>query len=125
MVTEVTQGIKVSVETFFKPDYTYQYTFAYRVTIENEGPDTIQLLSRHWTIFDSKGTHREIMGEGVVGEQPVLNPGETFTYIAGCHLETDIGLMCGSYHMKRCDQEEKHFKVTIPAFQMVAPFRMN
>ena len=86
MVTEITQGIKVSVETEYQPSYSspsqYHYVFTYRITIENQSEFTIQLLRRHWHIYDAGFNKREVEGEGVVGQQPVLEPGQTHQYVS-------------------------------------------
>lgn len=128
MVTEVTSGIKVSVETFYVPEQSVpkakRFVFAYRITIENRSEHIIQLLRRHWYIFDSRGTTNEVDGEGVVGEQPTLEPGQKYTYVSGCHLQSEAGTMKGYYTMIRPDNRKK-FKVTIPEFQMLVPYRLN
>jgi len=128
MVTEVTSGIKVSVETFYVPEQSLpkamRFVFAYRITIENRSEHTIQLLRRRWFIFDSRGFTSEVEGEGVVGEQPVIAPGERYRYTSGCHLQSEAGSMKGYYTMKNTDGKKK-FQVTIPEFQMLVPYRLN
>ena len=128
MFTEITSGIKVSVETFYQPTQSHplqsHYFFAYRITIRNDSDYTVQLKRRHWFIFDSNGTRTEVEGEGVVGEQPVLQPGEEHKYISGCNLTTDIGSMHGTYLMER-EMDQKSFRVRIPKFEMIFPFRLN
>jgi ApaG protein len=128
MVTEKTQGIKVSVETEYQPAYSspsqYHYVFTYRITIENESEYTIQLLRRHWNIYDAGFTPREVEGEGVVGQQPVLEPGQTHQYVSGCNLKSGIGKMTGTYLMERI-VDGTTVKVIIPEFTMVAPLRLN
>ena len=123
MDTLITNGIKISVETFYQPQYSkpveMQFIFAYRVTIENLGSETVQLLRRHWIITDSTGVRREVEGEGVVGQQPILQPGEVHQYGSWCHLSTGLGTMHGSYLMQR-NQDGRHFSVQIPNFQMEA-----
>lgn len=98
--------------------------FAYRITIENTNPFPIKLLSRHWFVFDSNGSLRETEGEGVVGVQPLINPGEHYQYLSGCNLRTEIGKMYGTYLMENVSNKNR-FKVTVPAFEMSAPFKMN
>ena len=128
MVTEITKGIKVSVETEYQPAYSspsqYHYVFTYRITIENHSEYTIQLLRRHWHIYDSNGSLREVEGEGVVGVQPQLNPGESYQYISGCNLRSEIGKMNGTYQMENITSG-KTFEVIIPSFEMCAPFKLN
>ncbi|WCT12239.1 Co2+/Mg2+ efflux protein ApaG [Mucilaginibacter jinjuensis] len=128
MVTTITDGVKVSVETQYQPEYSNpandHYMFAYKINIENVGENTVQLLRRHWEIFDSNGEHREVEGEGVVGEQPVIEPGSFHEYISGCNLKTDMGSMKGEYQMVRT-LDNTLFDVEIPKFDMVAPYRMN
>lgn len=128
MVTEKTQGIKVSVETEYQPAYSspsqYHYVFTYRITIENESEYTIQLLRRHWNIYDAGFAPREVEGEGVVGQQPVLEPGQTHQYVSGCNLKSGIGKMTGTYLMERI-VDGTTVKVIIPEFTMVAPLRLN
>ena len=128
MVTEITEGVKISVETYYQPEYSRplsnEYMFAYRVTIENMGMHTVQLISRHWYIIDSNGTRREVQGEGVVGKQPVIEPGQSHQYVSGCHLRSEIGKMYGSYLMER-QYDGKQFQVIIPEFQLIAPDKLN
>ncbi|MXV14676.1 Co2+/Mg2+ efflux protein ApaG [Hufsiella ginkgonis] len=128
MVTEITDGVKVSVETIYQSEYSNpgseHFMFAYKVRIENLGRYSVQLMRRHWFIFDSNGTHREVEGEGVVGVQPVIEPGENHEYVSGCNLKTDIGTMKGSYQVKRLIDNEE-FEVTIPEFYLVAPYKLN
>lgn len=128
MVTTITDGVKVSVETQYQPEYSNpandHYMFAYKINIENLSDYTVQLLRRRWDIFDSNGSHREVEGEGVVGEQPVIEPGKSHEYVSGCNLKTDIGRMKGEYQMVRT-MDNAVFDVEIPEFFMVAPYRLN
>lgn len=128
MVKKVTEGITISVETFYQPDYSNpigsEFMFAYRITIENNNTFPIKLLRRHWYIIDSNGTHREVEGEGVVGVQPLLAPGESYQYVSGSNLRTEIGKMYGNYQMEN-QLNKKMFEVKIPEFQMVVPFKLN
>lgn len=128
MVTEVTAGIKVSVETFYQQAHSNpmqsHFVFAYRITIHNESGEVVRLKRRHWHIVDSDGTRREVEGEGVVGEQPYLGIGETYRYVSGCNLNTEIGKMFGTYLMERSG-DKKLFYVRIPQFLMVVPCKLN
>lgn len=128
MDTLITHDIRVSVETFYKPEYSHpiegKYIFAYRVLIENIGSETVQLLRRHWIISDSTGVVREVEGEGVIGQKPVLNPGESHQYVSWSSLSTELGTMHGTYLMRKMtDQSE--FKVDIPRFSLLAPYKLN
>lgn len=122
--SEVTEGIRVSVQSYFLNDQSEpensQYVWAYRILIENEGDIPVRLLTRHWTITDSKGHRQEVIGEGVVGEQPYLAPEQEFIYTSGCPLKTPSGFMQGSYEME--DADGRIFKVAIPAFSLDSPF---
>ena len=128
MVSKVTQGVKVSVETFYQPDQSRplegEYMHAYRVTIENHNRYPVRLLRRHWQIFDSDATRREVQGDGVIGVQPVIQPGDRYQYISGCNLRTEIGRMHGTYAMMNMDTH-REFEVNIPAFLMTVPFKLN
>lgn len=128
METKITNGIKVSVETFYQEGYSRpidgKYIFAYRINIENRSDFTVQLMRRHWYIHDSNGIIREVEGEGVIGQQPILLPGETHQYISWSHLFTEVGKMHGYYSFVR-QIDGVMFKVTIPEFQLVTPFKMN
>ncbi len=128
METAITNDIKVTVEVIYQPAYSKpmknEYVFAYRITIENLGLYTVQLLRRHWNIWDSNGISREVEGEGVVGDQPILEPGQSYQYVSGCPLVTDIGTMSGTFQMLRIDNK-KEFKANIPKFQLITPFKNN
>jgi ApaG protein len=128
MVSRATEGVTVSVESFYQPDYSNpvngEYMFAYRVTIANNNPFPVKLLRRHWYIFDSNASQREVEGEGVVGIQPQINPGEQYQYISGCNLRTEMGKMHGTYLMQNLANRDE-FRVNIPVFHMVVPFKMN
>ncbi|HAI96965.1 MAG: Co2+/Mg2+ efflux protein ApaG [Cycloclasticus sp.] len=117
------QDIKVDVDATYiasssEPEAA-RYVFAYSITIKNVGTVEAQLLSRHWIITDSNGKVQEVHGEGVVGEQPHLQPGESFQYTSGAVIETSIGAMQGSYHMLDADGEK--FTATIPPFSLSTP----
>lgn len=128
MVTEITEGVKVSVVTEYQPEYSnpkqMHFVFTYKITIENCGGNTIQLLRRHWYIHDLNMQVREVEGEGVVGQQPILEPGQTHQYVSGCNLRSGIGKMRGTYLMERVIDGNR-FKVNIPEFSMVVPYKMN
>ncbi|MFL9481389.1 Co2+/Mg2+ efflux protein ApaG [Chitinophagaceae bacterium LWZ2-11] len=128
MVSNISSGVQVSVETFYQADYSNplnnEYMFAYRVTIENYNDFTVKLLRRQWYIFDSNGEHREVEGEGVVGVQPVLKAGEQFQYVSGCNLRTEMGKMKGFYMMEN-QNNMSQFPVNIPAFEMIVPAKNN
>ena len=128
MVNTITDGVKVSIETLYQQEYSNpaneHFMFAYKVTIENMTDYAVQLLRRHWSIFDSNGTHREVEGEGVVGLQPVIEPGNQHEYVSGCNLKTEMGSMKGEYQMLRL-LDNHNFDVQIPEFQLVAPYKLN
>jgi len=128
MITATTQGVKVTVETEYMPEYSspaqYHFVFTYRITIENVNDHTIRLVSRHWDIKDATHSKREVDGDGVVGKQPVLEPGEAHQYVSGCNLKSGIGSMSGYYTMEKVI-DGKIFNVDIPGFMMVVPFKLN
>lgn len=128
MVSEITQGIKVSVVTGFEGRFFSKqgplYVFVYTVTIENHSPDTVQLVGRHWFIYDTGDGPSEVSGKGVVGLQPILGPGDTHTYKSGCHLRASIGMMKGTYEMLRLSTG-KTFHINIPPLQFFATSRLN
>lgn len=128
MVTQTTHNVTITVKTTFQEEYSSpghrHYLFSYQITIENNSEYTVQLQRRHWHIFDSSYEYREVEGEGVVGQQPVLAPGESYNYESACNLTTDIGKMHGTYLMERKIDGHK-FSVEIPEFHLVAPFKMN
>jgi ApaG protein len=123
-----TQGVEITVETFYQPDFSnptqQEFMFAYRITLENHNAFAVQLMRRHWNIFDSNGEHREVDGDGVIGQQPVLSPSEVFQYVSGCNLDTDMGKMSGYYEMLNL-LDQTTFKVDIPAFNLIAPMKAN
>ncbi|MCX2573742.1 Co2+/Mg2+ efflux protein ApaG [Pedobacter sandarakinus] len=128
MVTAITDGVKVSVETVYQPEYSNpineHFMFAYRIEIANLSDYSVQLLRRQWHIFDSNSSRREVEGEGVVGIQPIIEPGQTHVYVSGCNLKTDMGSMRGTYLMKKL-VDASEFDVDIPKFQLVAPYKLN
>jgi ApaG protein len=123
MYSEITRSIKVTVKPFYLEDQSSpaenHYVWAYQVRIENQGADTVQLRRRHWRITDAMGVMKEVRGPGVVGEEPVLAPGETFEYTSGTPLATPSGIMVGSYEMETPAGES--FEVAIPAFSLDSP----
>ncbi len=128
MTSMISEGVKVSVETFYQQDYSNpvqsEFMFAYRITIENHNSFPVKLQSRHWYIFDSDGSKREVEGEGVVGMQPVIISGGEYQYVSGCNLHTEMGRMYGTYIMENMDTKEA-FDVSIPSFDMITPFKNN
>lgn len=126
--TQLTHGIKISVETKFHAEHSNaenrHFLFLYIITIENKSEYAVQLVSRHWDIFDSSSELSKVDGNGVVGEQPMLEPGEIFEYESACSLTTDIGKMNGTYLMER-KIDKARFYVTIPEFELIVPQRLN
>lgn len=121
--SETTRAITIMVEPIFLneqsvPDEDH-YVWAYHVRIENNGRETVQLLTRHWRIMDEVGNVQEVKGDGVVGEQPVLIPGDAYEYTSGTPLGTPSGIMSGSYHMQNSEGDE--FDVLVPAFSLDCP----
>jgi ApaG protein len=123
----VTRGIRVVVSSFYLAERSSpssgQYAFGYKVRIENEGFETAQLRSRHWIITDGDGKVQEVRGEGVVGAQPVLKPGQHFEYTSWCMLATPHGSMHGTYQMVT-DGGEK-FDAAIAPFPLALPYSLN
>lgn len=125
MYSETTRGIHVTV----RPDYLEDqsspteshYVWAYHVRIENHGHETVQLKSRHWKITDALGRLQEVQGVGVIGEQPVLQPGDSFEYTSGTPLSTPSGIMTGTYQMQ--GRDGSIFDVAIPAFSLDSPYQ--
>jgi len=126
MVHQVTQGIKVSVETQFEGsfyrDHIKKYAFSYQVTIENHSDTQVQLTSRYWLIKDALNNSEIVEGPGVIGQQPIIEPGGLHAYNSGCVLVSPYGSMQGYYTMIT---PEKKIKVGIPLFKLNAPFAMN
>lgn len=128
MSATITNNVRVSVETKFLPlqsvPYSQHYFFAYRINIENLSDQSVQLLSRHWYIYDVGYGWRQVKGEGVVGEQPILEPGESHEYVSGCNLFSENGKMFGYYTFLRFS-DHKVLEVTIPEFCMTVPYLLN
>jgi ApaG protein len=123
MYSEITRSIKVTVKPFYLEDQSSpaedRYVWAYHVRIENGGGETVQLRNRHWQITDNRGQMQEVRGPGVVGEQPVLAPGESFEYTSGAPLPTPSGIMVGRYEMQTRGGDR--FWVRVPAFSLDSP----
>ncbi len=128
MNTQITSGVKVSVDVVYQPEYSnpakMHFMFSYQITIENLGDVTVQLVNRHWDIFDSVGEFKQVEGEGVVGEQPILAPGAVYQYVSGCNLKSEIGYMEGYYEMIK-EVDSNIFHVEIPRFNLIASFKLN
>lgn len=123
-----TNGITITVDTRYlasesRPLQDY-FAFAYHIIIGNGSPFSVQLLRRHWLIMDGVGHIREVEGEGVVGQQPILQPGESHAYTSWCTLPTEIGRMSGTYLMQRL-HDESLFEVLIPKFNLITPMILN
>lgn len=128
MNSAITEGMEVSVETFYQQEYSQpqqnEHMFAYRITLENHNPYAVQLLRRQWYIFDSNGEYRQVEGEGVIGQQPIIGPGETFQYVSGCNLKSEMGKMWGHYTLVDL-RTQKTFQAEIPIFQMISPMKLS
>jgi ApaG protein len=122
--SRTTRGIRVSVQSFFLAEQSEpedgRFLWAYRIKIENEGDQTVRLMRRTWEITDARGRTQHVHGAGVVGEQPLLEPGGAFEYTSGTPLDTPTGFMVGAYHMVVPESGEK-FDVAIPAFSLDSP----
>jgi len=122
-----TRGIRVKVQSQYIPERSSpdasQWFYAYTVQIRNEGLETVKLLGRHWIITDANGQVQEVRGEGVVGEQPVLAPGESFQYTSACPLNTSFGTMHGTYQM--VVQDGGDFEVEIAPFSLTQPYTIH
>lgn len=128
MKTTTTEGVKITVSTKFRPDLSNvlesQFFFNYTIEIFNHNSFDIQLLNRNWFIFDSINEPRVVNGEGVIGEQPILKPGQSFVYTSGCDLLSEIGYMKGFYTFQNL-LTEKHFQVFVPTFELYFPGKLN
>ena len=124
MYSRVTRDIEITVLPEFVPERSDadegQYFWAYTVEIANQGDKTVQVTARHWKITDANGHLEEVKGAGIVGEQPVLKPGEIFRYTSGCPLTTSSGIMAGSYQL--VDEAGAAFEVEVPTFSLDSPF---
>jgi len=123
--TAVTRDIRVSVKPIYLDDQSAptdnHFVWAYQVKIENLGRETVQLRSRHWQIRDARGELYEVRGPGVIGEQPILEPGDTFEYTSGTPLPTPSGIMSGEYQME--NEKGEMFDITIPPFSLDSPYQ--
>lgn len=123
----VTRGVRVHVESEYAPERSdpsrSEWFFLYTVRITNEGPETVQLLTRHWIITDGTGHMEEVRGPGVVGKQPVLQPGESFEYTSGCPLSTPFGVMEGTYQM--VVEGGERFDAKIAPFTLSEPYTVH
>ncbi|MEM1215252.1 MAG: Co2+/Mg2+ efflux protein ApaG [Bacteroidota bacterium] len=128
MPTQLTNGIRISVRSRYEADYSRpssnQYVFSYRVRIENMRQETVQLLRRHWFITSATGEVREVEGEGVIGQQPILHTGEVHIYDSWCPLPSPIGTMHGSFQMKILETETL-FEAEVPRFSMESTVMLN
>ena len=128
MTSKISSGVKISVENSYQPEYSNpmnsEFMFAYKITIEYNNNFPVKLLRRHWFIYDSNGSNREVEGEGVVGVQPVIDAGASYQYISGCNLRSEMGKMHGTYLLENVNNK-KTFDVYIPSFEMFVPFKMN
>jgi ApaG protein len=123
----LTRGVRVRVQSEYSADQSApsknQWFFLYTVTISNEGPETVQLLTRHWIITDGTGHIEEVRGPGVVGKQPTIKPGESFEYTSGCPLSTPFGVMEGTYQM--VTQSGDRFDAKIAPFTLSEPYTVH
>lgn len=122
----MTHKIDISVKTAYRPDQTLpqqRYVYTYTITIANQGDESAQLISRHWIIRDANDNVQEVQGIGVVGEQPLITPGNSYTYTSGVVLETETGIMEGSYQMRTHAGDT--FAADIPVFALVPPHALH
>ena len=127
MYSKKTRKINITVNPYFLDDQSepedQHFVWAYQVTIDNQSNEKVQLKNRYWKIIDSNGSEQEVRGEGVVGEQPILNPGEKFEYTSGTPLSTPSGFMGGYYEMETT--KGKKFEAIIPFFSLDSPFTQS
>lgn len=128
MTTALTSGIMISVNCRFEEKFSNPtaglFLFSYGIQIENKNPYPIKLLRRYWKITDSNTRQREVEGEGVIGEQPIINPGESYSYRSSCDFNTDMGKMSGYYTIQNLENDLE-FNVEIPEFLLMVPYRSN
>tara|TARA_B100002051_G_C16334966_1_gene438815 strand:+ start:170 stop:562 length:393 start_codon:yes stop_codon:yes gene_type:complete len=124
MYSKTTKKINITVNPYYLEEQSepedQHYVWAYQVVIDNQGSERVQLKNRYWKIIDSNGSQQEVRGEGVVGEQPILNPGEKFEYTSGTPLSTPSGFMGGHYEMETIKGSK--FEAEIPQFSLDSPF---
>ncbi|MDM1395681.1 Co2+/Mg2+ efflux protein ApaG [Myroides odoratimimus] len=128
MISQTTKGIKISVNTEYEGNFFKSkkicYAFSYKITIENNSTDYIQVKGRLWEIYDALNSVQIVKGEGVVGEQPIIEPGMKYSYSSGCILNSSMGAMQGFYEVLNLSNNT-YFNVEIPNFKLVAPFVLN
>ena len=128
MVTQITRGIKISVDTSFQGTHYKEnklhYAFEYSISIENQSTELVQVNSRHWIILDSLNDQEIINGKGIIGKKPILQPGDLHKYKSGCLLASPYGAMYGYYRIVNLNSTKK-FNVIIPSFKLSAPFALN
>lgn len=128
MVTAITEGISVSIEVTYQAEFSnpnqHHFVFTYKVTIENRSSSTFQLMRRKWEIFDAAENPKSVEGLGVVGQQPILEPGESHSYVSGCNLKSGLGKMKGVYYMEKLS-DGRIIEVVVPEFQMIATIFQN
>lgn len=128
MVSAITSGVKVAVNTAFLENDSDpkkgSFLFSYDVFITNNNEFAVQLLSRHWIIYDSLFPRQEVKGEGVIGKKPIILPGDTYEYQSFCELHSSIGWMEGSY-LFRVEENQQLLEVTIPKFELIIPEKLN
>lgn len=128
MVTAITEGISVSVEVTYQTEFSnpnqHHFVFTYKVTIENRSSSTFQLMRRKWEIFDAAESPKTVEGNGVVGQQPILEPGDSHSYVSGCNLKSGLGKMKGVYYMEKIS-DGRNIEVVVPEFQMIASIFHN
>lgn len=128
MEIAITKGVKVSVEAIYQPGYSKpllnEFVHAYRIRIYNGRSHSIQVLERNWYIWDSNLSERKVEGMGVVGKQPHIAPGEEYEYVSGCPLRTEMGYMQGHY-MVTDEESQELFKIHVPRFYLLVPFKLN
>lgn len=131
MATLTTHGISITAESQYQGQFSEpvrdQYVFSYRIKVENNSSQPIQLMTRRWEVMDATGERRFVEGKGVVGQQPIILPGHSYEYNSWVQLETSMGAMQGSYIMARKDSREREqlFEVFVPRFQHIAPEVLN
>lgn len=126
-VSETTEGVRIDVTSWYAPERSSPirnlWFFVYSIRIENAGRATVTLRRRHWIITNAEGEVQEVEGEGVVGEQPTLAPGEAFEYTSACTLSTPFGTMRGTYQMER--ERGEAFHAIVPTFRLTQPHAVN
>ncbi len=123
----VTHGIEVNVESIYVPEHSNvekgEHVFAYRIQLRNLSDQTVQLISRHWIITDDEGKTSEVKGDGVIGQQPIIKPGQAYEYTSNTLLKSEVGTMEGTYLMK--SESGENFDIQIPCFILTLPFVIN